>query len=99
MMAMSSLKTPHHYPTPWGRAHTRPHFFCLLPGEVRAKVSCCACGLETCHPPRRRRAQKSVADSEEKDGSPGRDRTSDQPVNSRTLSHFKALHSLAKSSA
>ena len=26
-MAMSSLKTPHHYPTPWGRAHTRPHFF------------------------------------------------------------------------
>ena len=26
-MRSSSLKTPHHYPTPWGRANTRPHFF------------------------------------------------------------------------
>src|SRR5580700_496003 len=26
MMASSSLKTPHHYPTPWGRANPRPLF-------------------------------------------------------------------------
>lgn len=26
-MPLSSLKTPHHYPTPWGRANPRPHFF------------------------------------------------------------------------
>src|SRR5579872_1973151 len=32
-MPMSSLKTPHHYPTPWGRAHTRPHFF--VPRDAR----------------------------------------------------------------
>jgi hypothetical protein len=33
MMPVSSLKTPHHYPTPWGRANPRPHFF--VPGTAQ----------------------------------------------------------------
>ena len=29
MIPPSSLKTPHHYPTPWGRDHIPASFFCL----------------------------------------------------------------------